>query len=714
MSSAISLAESFLQSGNVAAAYKVLQDFPEPTARRDLLLARCALRLNDPTSAVAALSTANAREPRNAEVAAMLGDLYTRLGWADKADAFYSKFLKKTEDEQVRVQYGCLLYARKRQEAALAEWNKVLARNPRNALALLYRADVMAAGGRNDEAVQNYRALLAAHPDNADGWAKLGIVEIWRGKAAMAAEALREAVRLRPGSGEWLLNLALALTMSGQVDEAKANFARLREVDLPRWQELQATTHVEGGWEGGEEIDPRPFFLLFCYGQMKDCDWTYHSAFDDIFRDYVREPQGNPMALIHASGVAALDTAERVRLASLAGQYTGAGCVPFVHAPSPTPARLRVGYAMPHLGAHVVAWIIDRLLQAHDRDAVEIHLISLNMDNKDYTSDNLARLRQIPGVSWLDVTGLTQADAAARIHALGLDVLVDMAVYNDQARPRVFAHRPTPVQVNWLGAPFSSGAPWMDYIITDPVVSPGRPGWCTEAEVRMPVCYFAFGGDEAVPPAPLPREQAGVPAGKFLYSVMHNGYKLDPQTVERWLRILKATPDSVLWFRGGDKQRANLAAFATAHGVDPARLLFAANVPNEIYLARQGTPDLFLDARLYNGHTTMAESLWMGVLGLTCPGDSFQNRVGASLLASCGLQELIMPDWDSYEATAIALYHDRARLAALREKLRAARLSAAPFDMPGQARALEKAFRHMRDRFARGEAPAPFDIAALS
>ena len=229
----------------------------------------------------------------------------------------------------------------------------------------------------------------------------------------------------------------------------------------------------------------------------------------------------------------------------------------------------------------------------------------------------------------------------------------------------------------------------------------------------MPGCYFAFGADAPTPPAPLSREQAGLPARKFVYSALHNGYKIDPVTFECWLRILKATPDSVLWLRDAKNVKGHLSAFATARGVDPARLQFASRVPDEIYLARQGACDLFLDARPYNGHTTMAESLWMGVPGITCPGDAFQNRVGASLLKSCGMDELVMPDWERYEATAIALYHDRDRLQRLRDTLAVSRLTAAPFDMQGQARALEKAYRHMRQRFADGLPPAPFDIAAL-
>lgn len=713
MSSAISLAESFLQSGNVAAAYKVLKDFPEPTARYDLMLARCALRLNDPTTAVGALAGLLGREPGNADGALMLGDLYLRLGWLDKAEAHYSKFLKKHDDGRVRVQYGGLLYARGRQDAALAEWNKVLARNPRNAAALIYRGDVLAKRGANDDALRDYRVAAAAQPENAEAWGKVGIVEIWQGKAEPALTALREAVRLAPASGEWQFNLALALTMSGRVAEARDAFSRLRVIDPARWQEVRDTTHVEGAWADVDNLDPRPFFLLFAYRMLNECDWAYHHAFGEVFHDLVREPQGNPLSLVHSSGAAPLNIGERRILADLAGRITGEGIVPLVHEPSPVPARLRIGYALPHMGAHVVAWILERLVAAHDQTAVEVFLVSLNMDKKDYASANLVRLRSVPGVTWVDVSKLSNDEAVLRMSDLKLDVLVDLAVYNDQPRPKVIARRPAPVQVNWLGAPFTSGAPWLDYIITDPVVSPGVDGWCSEAEVHMPKCYFAFGADAPTPPVPLTREQAGLPERKFVYSALHNGYKLDPETFECWLRILKATPDSVLWLRDGEKIRANLAAFASARGVDPSRLLYAGRVPDEIYLARQGTADLFLDARPYNGHTTMAESLWMGVLGLTCPGDAFQNRVGASLLASCGLDELIMADWSQYEATAINLYHDRARLQRLREKLAVTRLTAAPFDMPGQARALEKAYRHMRQRFADGLPPAPFDVASL-
>ncbi|HET8730874.1 MAG TPA: tetratricopeptide repeat protein [Moraxellaceae bacterium] len=713
MSSAISLAESFLQSGNVAAAYKVLKDFPEPTARYHLMLARCATRLNDFPAAIAALGAALAQEPKHVEAALQLGELYMHLGWLDKADAHFSKFLKKQDDDRVRVQYGRLQYRRGRSAAALAEWARVLARDPRNFQALVFRADTLATSGKREEALRDYRLAVTLRPESAEIWGRIGIAEIWRGEVESAVVALKEASRLAPDDSDVLFPLAQALTVGGHIDEARRTLNRLREVDPARWRVLKESTSVESAWGDGNELDPRPFFLHYAFEKLMECDWSFHRGFGDVFRDFLHEPEGNPMPLVHASGAAPLNVTERLQLAELAGKWTGAGIAERLHAPTPSPARLRIAYALPHLGAHVVAQLIERLVLAHDQAAVEIFLVALNMIRKDYESATFTRLRDMPGVTLVDVTGMGDEAAAAKIHALGLDVLVDLAVYNDQPRPRIFAWRPAPVQVNWLGATYSSGARWLDYIITDPVASPGTDGWCSEAEVRMPGCYFAFGAGSSEPPVPLSRAEAGLPEKKFVFSALHSAYKLEPVTFDRWLRILQAAPESVLWLRDGERLRSNLTDYAASRGVEASRLVFAGKVPGDIYLARQGAPDLFLDTRIYNGHTTMAESLWSGVPGLSCPGDSFQNRVGASLLASCGLDELIVSDWDQYEAMAVALYHDRPRLQRIRERLAASRGEAAPFDMKGQAAALEKAYRHMRQRFADGLAPASFDIASL-
>lgn len=710
--SAILLAESLYSAGNIAGAMRILKDSADPGPERDLLMGRCAVRLGDVAAAVAAFSGVLAREPRNVAAVTALGSIYVQQGWLDKAEALYSKALKKADDDGLRTDYSLALWLRGQQARALQEVSRVLARAPRLPAALSRRGFMLVALGRHDEAVADLQLLLQEAPARNEGWILMGMAEFGRERYESARHFLEEACRREPTASNCLKTLAQALIFCGRLDAAAAALARLRERDAAAWQAIHDGSRDAFLPGSEDEIDPRPLFLLSAYQEQMKCNWEHRAAFEAVYHDVIAHPgRTDPSRLSHTAGIVPLAADERLRLSRLAAAAVGAGVTPFLHAPTPAPSRLRVGYVLPHLGEHVVAKIVRGLIAAHDPAVIEVHVIAVRQLASDRASGMPERYAALPGVTVHDLSGLDDAGIAGQLRAMAFDVLVDLAVYNDGARPGVFAHRPAPVQVNFLGAPFTSGAAWMDYIVTDPVVSPPEAGWCSEAEARLPGSYFTYGHEHEQPPAPLAREALGLPVDAFLFSALNNPYKIDPADFACWMRILAATPGSLLLLKNDRQVADQLRAEAARQGMAPARLVFLPFVSQEDYLRRQGVPDLFLDTRHYGAHTTMAESLWMGVPALSCRGESFQGRVGASLLTACGLDELVMADAAAYEATAIALFHDRARLQRLKAHLLATRLRAAPFDMPGQARRLESAFRHMRERIAQGLPPAAFDVA---
>lgn len=710
--SAIALAESLLQSGNVAGARQILKDSADPGPERDYLLARCALRLGDTAAALVALASVVDANPRHVDATLALGALHVKQGRLDKAESLYSKALKKIDDDRLRVDLAVVLWKRSQSLRALQELERVLARNAGNHAARNERAFMLLAQSRFVEAAADFRVLVQDDPARLEPWRYLGMLEFKAGRYEAALPLLLEVQRRQPRDGDAIYNAGMALVFTGRVEEGREMLERLREADLARWRSLMDST-ADSRIKGSDELDPRPLFLMIAYNEQSLCDWSHRPRFEEVLHDFIADPRNSRLIrLAHCAGIVPLPHAERRRMMELAGKVAASGCEAFVHAPSPVPVRLRVGYVVTRLGPHVVAKILRQLLAAHDPARVEVYIVSVLQQQEDYASGVPQAYEALPGVTWVDVTALDDEQAAGRLRELGFDVLVDLSIYNDGARPGIFARRPAPVQVNFLGAPYTSGVPWMDYIITDPVVAPAEPGWCSEAEARMPVCFFVCGADRERPEVP-PRSSLGLPEQAFLFSGLNNPYKIDPLDFDSWMRILVATPGSMLMLREDTGAHPNLVREAERRGVDPARLYFAPPVSDLGYLQRQGMPDLFLDTRYYGAHTTMAESLWMGVPALTCPGEAFPSRVGASLLSSCGLQELVMPDWGHYEATAIALFHDRERLRRIKDTLLAARDRAAPFDMAGQARNLERAFRHMRERAAQGLPPATFNVGEL-
>lgn len=707
--SPLSQAVSLLQGGETAAARSLLQSLPQEGAQHAFLLGACCHALGDIPAALAAFSAALRHDPAHAQAACALGSLQAGLGRRDDAIALFRQTLQRVEDDQLRFNLGVALEDSGQTEAALAEYGRILLRLPGHYAARHNRAGLLARLQRLMDAAADYRELIREHPQQTLPLHNLGEIELTLGHYEAAIDLLGTVLQREPGNGKALLSLAVAQAANGNIVESHARFEQLQRVDAALWDGARQRFNGTHGEDAG--IDPRLLFLIRQEAHLQACNWRQWQPYGDIFRDFLRAPgDGDALALGYSMMLAPLAADEQLRLTRHIAGQVGRHCQAFTHTPSPPPARLRIGYSAPRFGLHVTGLILRQLFTAHDPATTEVHLLSQTADDG---SPELAELRRTFGPRFHDLSALDDPGAAAHIRALHLDVLVDLALYNDNARPGILAWRPAPVQVVWEGAAYSSGAPWMDYVVADAVVRPGD-GWCSEAEVLLPACYFVYGRDGAPPPPPS-RASLGLPADKFVFASLNTAAKLEPGSFERWMRILAQCPDSVLWLlaSGGAPQVLNLKREAEWRGIDPRRLLLANRVAPLAHVARQGAADLFLDTFLCNGHTTVAESLWAGTPVLTLPGRSFASRVGASLVRSTGMPELVVDSEEAYEAKAVALYHQREVLQALRARLAQTRLTAPAFDVTGQARQLEKAYRQMRQRFAAGLPPAPFAVADL-
>jgi predicted O-linked N-acetylglucosamine transferase (SPINDLY family) len=706
---ALSQAVSLLQRGEAAAARSLLHSLPEESAPRAFLLGACAHALGDIPAALAAFADALRLDPAHAQAACALGSLQAGLGRREQAIGLFRQALRRTEDSQLRFNLAVVLEDVGQTDAALAEYSTLLAREPAHYAARHNRAGLLARLQRLPEAAADYRLLVRDHPEQTLPRHNLGEIELTLGHYEAAAELLGKVLEREPGNGKALLSLAVALAANGDIVESRDRFARLRAVDPALWEDARARFNGVRGQD--PDIDPRLLFLIRQESHLQACSWRQWEAYGQVFRDFLRAPgDGDALAIGYSMMLAPLAADEQLRLTRHLATQVARRCTPFTHVPKPAPARLRVGYSAPRLGLHVTGLIFRQLFAAHDESQVEVHILSLAPDDG---SPELAELRRAFGPRFHDLSALDDARAADRIRLLDLDIVVDLALYNDNARPEVLAARPAPVQVSWQGGAYSSGASWLDYVISDAVVRRGD-AWCSEAELLMPDCYFVYGRHGEPPPVPT-RASLGLPDDKFVFACLNTPSKLEPGLFDQWMRILAQCPDSVLWLLagGGAPQVLNLKREAEWRGIDPRRLLFANRVAPQAHVARQGAADLFLDTFHFNGHTTVAESLWAGTPALTRPGRTFASRVGASLVRSTGLPELVVETPEAYEERAVALYHNRGQLAALRERLARTRLSAPVYDVPEQARRMEKAYRHMRERFANGLPPASFAVADL-
>jgi len=343
--------------------------------------------------------------------------------------------------------------------------------------------------------------------------------------------------------------------------------------------------------------------------------------------------------------------------------------------------RVRLAYISPDFRQHVVAGQIAELVERHDRTRFEAIGLATTPDDG---SDLRARLAR--GFErFHDISGMDYRARAAAIRGEEVDVLIDLTGHTNGENFGVLAQRTCPLQLTWLGWPATTGADFLDGVIADRVVAPAAAEF-SEPVLAMPGSYFVTDTSRAVGPVPS-RAAAGLPDSGFVFCSFNANWKITRPVFGLWMRLLRQVEGSVLWLRqSGGGADANLVKAAQAAGVDPPRLVFAPHVALDAHLARHACADLFLDTLPYNAHATAADALFAGLPVLTCRGTAFAGRVGASLLTACDLPELIAETPEDYEALALALARDPARLAALRGKLtRAAPL----FDTAGFARDLE-------------------------
>jgi predicted O-linked N-acetylglucosamine transferase (SPINDLY family) len=361
-----------------------------------------------------------------------------------------------------------------------------------------------------------------------------------------------------------------------------------------------------------------------------------------------------------------------------------------------------VGYFSADFREHAVATLMAGVFEAHDRERFEVSGFSFGPD----TGDPMRRRLEGAFERFTDVRQRSDAEIAQLARQLEIDIAVDLGGFTADGRPRIFALRAAPLQVSYLGYVGTMAAPYMDYLIADATLIPqAAQRHYAEKIVYLP-SYQANDCKRVIAGRHFSRAELGLPATGMVYCCFNANYKITPRSFDSWMRILQATPGSVLFLYAGSAAVVeNLRREALCRGVAAERLIFGDKLPFAQYLARYRTADLFLDTLPYNAGTTASDALWAGLPVLTCAGEALAARMGASVLQALGLPELITESLPQYERLAIELGQDRERLQALRQKLAANRGRAALFDTALFTRHLESAYSTMYQRYLANRAP---------
>ncbi|TAN71178.1 MAG: tetratricopeptide repeat protein [Gallionella sp.] len=638
-----------------------------------------------------------------------LGNALSAAGQPDSAVASYRRALGiKPDFAMAHSNLGTTLNSLGQFDSALASCRRALAINPDYAEAHNNLGVALRALGLLAEAEASCRRALALKPDYAEAYNNLCVILNGLGQLGGAAAACHRALEIKPDFVEAHNNLGTALNGLGQLDDAVASCRRALELK-PDYAEAHSNMGIAlqalGRLAEAESSCRRALELkqdyadahynlgviLLAQGRFAEAEAHYRRALE-INPGYIEAYSNLLFALNYGDSHTPLHYLEQARqygrmVAGKVGKQFSAW------QNVARPERLRVGLVSGDLRAHSVGYFLEGLLSRIDPARIELIAYPTTLMEDELT----ARIRPYFS-AWKPLIGKSDAAAAHLIHADGVHILLDISGHTAHNRLPVFAWKPAPVQVTWLGLPNTTGVREMDYVLGDhQAIPPGHENHFSEKVWRLPDSYLCFSAPAyALDVAPLP----ALSTGHVTFGSFNNLAKMNDAVVELWARILQSVPGSHLYLKAKQLNDAGIREqtrrrFA-AWGIAPERLLLGGTLGSIAdHLSEYNKIDAALDTFPYPGVTTSVEALWMGVPVVALHGDRFLSLTAKSIAHHAGLPGWVAADKDDYVAKAVAFTSDLGRLAALRAGLRQQVLASPMFDAPQFARNFEDALWEM-------------------
>ena len=596
-----------------------------------------------------------------------------KQGDAAQAETFYRQALAITPDfSQAHCNLGHVLSRAGRREEAARHFLRAAQIDPRMAAAHYGLGTILRDLRRPDEALRCFLNAAELAPD-ADIYANIGVLYHLKGLYNEAHASYVRALQCDAGHIDTLNNMGALNGQIGRYDEAEACY---QQVLAQHPDNMSAINNLGIFYKTTGQLEK----AMACYRRGIDIQ-PNSSMYHNLL-----------LAMVYAPGVAPESLTETARAF---GAHMTAGIRPGPRRPvDRTPERrLRLGYVSPDFRRHAVNYFFEHLLANHDREGFEVFAYSNTAGEDHVTKRLMASFNH-----WRDICNKDDDEAAAMIEADGIDILVDLAGHTGRNRLLLFARKPAPVQVSWVGYPATTGLAAMDYRITDIHAEP--PGMTEHLNVeklwRLPEIFCCFG-----PPDGMPAVADRPPfadSGHITFGCLNNFTKVTDDVLSAWAEILRRVPDSrlLLEIKGleGARFRAEVDGRLRAAGIDAGRVDLLPRRPENQYVLYNRI-DIALDPFPCNGGTTSMDALSMGVPFVTLAGRHFVSRMGVTILTNAGLSGLITETREEYIGKAADLALDRGRLTALREGLREKVMASPVMDQKRFAAHMEDAYRGM-------------------
>lgn len=628
-------------------------------------------------------SCANAIElrPGYAEAYNNLGNALKDLGEIDAAVQSYRKAIaSRPEFSDAYNNLGNVLLAKDDVDGAIESYCASIALTPDRAIVHRSLAAALQAAGKYRAAIQSYGKVVELMPDDAEAHNALGVALLGQWQIDAAVVCYEKAIELDPDFALAYHNLANGQLKQGKPELALASIRKALSMrdDIPSLHNNLGTILADlndfdaavESYRKAVELNPDFAESHTCvlFGQSYCSGWSAEAHLKD--------------ARYFGSRMAALARPYTHRRAERGSRQSG--------------RPLKVGFVSADLKKHPVGYFLESVVAHLDPSRLELVAYSNGVARDELTARIKPRFS-----AWRSTVDVNDEGMAKLVHDDGIDILVDLSGHTGYNRLPVFAWKPAPVQVSWLGYFATTGIEAIDYLLADWHVLPAEEeSHFVETPWRLPDSYLCFTlPEKAVPVGPLPALENGV----VTFGCFNNQKKLNDGVIAVWSRLLLAMPESRLLLKNHQlvdawSREKTIERFA-AHGISSDRLLLEGPSPREEYFATFNRVDIALDPFPYPGGTTSVEGLWMGVPVVGRRGNRFLSHLGDTILNTAGLSDWIADTDDDYIAKAIAYASDLPRLAALRESLRARILASPLCDAQRYARNLEAAFEQMWQRY---------------
>jgi predicted O-linked N-acetylglucosamine transferase (SPINDLY family) len=670
---ALQLAAQHQQAGRVREAEVVYQQIlAQQPENVDALhqLGRLACQVGRYDVGVDLIGRAAALRPNSAELQASLGRALKGNGQPGDAIAAYRRAIALNPAiAETHNNLGNALREHGDIDEAIAAYQTAIALRPEMAQPYSNLSRALRDRGRLDESIAACRHAVRLSPNLPEAHNNLGSNLRIKGLADEAIVSCQTAIALRPNFPEAFVNLGNALKDKGQLDEAIAAFQQAIALS-PGFAEAHGNL-------GNAFKDA---------GRLDEAIASYRQAIS--IAPNLPEPYDNLVYALwyHPAYDAAAIAREHQQWNRQHAEPLKKFIQPHDNDRSPS-RRLRIGYVSPDFRDHVVGRNILPLLERHDAEQFEVFCYS-NSETADEMTEQIKSCA--PG--WRNILGNTDAEAAAKIRADRIDILVDLSLHMLGNRLPLFARKPAPVQITFAGYPGTTGLEAIDWRITDRHLEPpGSEHAFVEKPLVLPDTFWCYDPRSTEPAVNvLPAMQAGY----ITFGCLNNFCKLNDAVLTLWAKVMRQVEHSRLLLLAPEgKHRIRTLEFLSAEGIGAERVEFVGHQSRGEYLLTYHRIDLGLDTFPYNGHTTSLDSAWMGVPVVTLVGSISVGRAGLSQLSNIGLEELAGATPDEFMRIAVELAGDLPRLTQLRSALRQ-RMEQSPLMDAGKfARDIEAAYR---------------------